>query len=269
MKTFLISLLVITAYALKVQLVPQPKTYLSAHDQPRVQGDKIPLTDYQELQYYGDLLFGSNRQSMSVLFDTGSSICWIPTTECPVNECTGGRFDNETSVTYVNQTSEGQLTYISGQVQGFYSTDYVCVEGTLSKCTSQNFQFLAVKSTGSLSVLQADGVCGMQPPNAGAGTNQLVPMLFASGAIDANMFTMKLTESSATSFVEFGEPDSGLGTFTTAKLSEDPNLWSTDMPKTDVADYGNLNAIGIVFDSGSSYMYCTQNDLQVLLNFVK
>jgi hypothetical protein len=41
------------------------------------------------------------------------------------------------------------------------------------------------------------------------------------------------------------------------------------MPKTVVDDFGTLNAIGVVFDSGSSYMYCTQNDLEVLLNFVK
>jgi hypothetical protein len=152
---------------MRVQLNVQPKTFLSEHDAPRVEGTKISLTDYQELQYFGNLLFGSNKQPISVLFDTGSSICWIPTTECPLDECTGGRFDNETSVTYVNQTTTGQLTYISGQVEGFYSTDYVCIAGTLSKCTSQNFQFLGVKSTGTLAVLQADGVCGMQPPNGG------------------------------------------------------------------------------------------------------
>jgi len=96
------------------------------------------LTNYIDLQYYGTLMLGSNQQAMTALFDTGSNICWMATKNC--TDCTnagGITWDYEDSTSYVNETTEGSISYVSGSVSGFYNKDYACITST--KCTSKDF----------------------------------------------------------------------------------------------------------------------------------
>ena len=43
------------------------------------------ITNFKDLQYFGELYIGSNKQKMTFIYDTGSAWIWVPTELCKLN----------------------------------------------------------------------------------------------------------------------------------------------------------------------------------------
>ena len=42
----------------------------------------IPITNYWNIQYYGPIYIGSSQEKMTVIYDTGSNLLWLPSPVC-------------------------------------------------------------------------------------------------------------------------------------------------------------------------------------------
>jgi hypothetical protein len=88
----------------------------------------IPVHDFANAQYYGPVAIGTPPQKFMVIFDTGSSNLWVPSTNC--TSCWfHPRYDHAKSPTYKANGTAFILRYGSGPVSGYLSEDSVIFGG--------------------------------------------------------------------------------------------------------------------------------------------
>lgn len=122
---------------------------------------QMPISNFQNIQFYASVSVGSPPQVVQLLVDTGSSNVWLPGLNA-----TGLRFDfnaynSSASTTYTAIGTPIELDYGSGAVRGFQSSD----DFSLGGIVAQQFVFTEVSQARGYSVgINFDGILGLGWP---------------------------------------------------------------------------------------------------------
>ncbi|GAA0164192.1 aspartic protease [Lithospermum erythrorhizon] len=124
-------------------------------------GDIVTLKNYMDAQYFGEIAIGTPPQKFTVIFDTGSSNLWIPSSKCyfSVPCFFHSKYKSSQSSTYKKNGKPAEIHYGTGAISGFFSQDSVKV-GDL---TVQNQEFIEATREPSVTFLVAkfDGILGL------------------------------------------------------------------------------------------------------------
>jgi len=91
---------------------------------------KLPLQNYLDMSYYGEITLGTPPQPFQVMFDTSSADFWVPSIRCNSRDCQGKRkYDSSRSCTYHPRGHTFHAEYMNGSARGLVNK----VEDTLDK----------------------------------------------------------------------------------------------------------------------------------------
>ncbi|CBI26025.3 hypothetical protein VitviT2T_006287 [Vitis vinifera] len=129
----------------------------------------VYLKNYMDAQYYGEIGIGSPPQTFSVVFDTGSSNLWVPSSKCYFSIACyfHARYRAVLSRTYSKNGRHCKINYGSGSISGFFSQDHVQIGEIVIK--NQVFTEATKEGLFAFSLAQFDGILGLGFQNASVG----------------------------------------------------------------------------------------------------
>ncbi|KAL4434312.1 hypothetical protein ABPG75_000753 [Micractinium tetrahymenae] len=133
--------------------------------QPSNDGTNVPITNFMDAQYYGEIGLGSPPQKFQVIFDTGSSDLWVPSSKCSYLSIAcylHSKYYAERSHTYKEDGRDFAIQYGSGRLSGFLSRDTLTM-GDL-KVQDQTFAEAVMEPSLAFIAARFDGILGMGFP---------------------------------------------------------------------------------------------------------
>lgn len=121
-----------------------------------------PIHNFVDAQYYGEIELGTPGQVFSVIFDTGSSNVWVPSSICISLACLNHpRYNSKKSSTYKADGRPFEIKYGSGGVKGFVSSDNLSTAD--GQVTATKFFFGEATQVNGISFVAAkfEGIVGL------------------------------------------------------------------------------------------------------------
>lgn len=219
---------------------------------------EIHLRNHVNCQYFGQISVGNPPQNFTVLFDTGSSNLWFPSSLCNSESChVHKKYNSHESVTHYADGREFAIHYGSGDVIGFMSIDDVSIGGvmahhaTFGEIVHLSSNFMRTKF---------DGLAGMAFRSLAK--QNVVPvweLMYEQGAIEEKGFGFYLSsengDESSTLVLGGIHPDYENKEFHYVPLIR-PTYWTVPLDYVTIGDKNFKFAspmVGIV-DSGTSLL---------------
>ncbi|XP_017061299.1 lysosomal aspartic protease [Drosophila ficusphila] len=230
-----------------------------------------PLSNYLDAQYFGPISIGTPPQSFQVIFDTGSSNLWVPSSTCAPTMVAckvHSRYFSKKSKSHRAKGDPFAIQYGSGSLSGFLSTDVVGVAGLLIR--DQIFAeatempgpiFLAAKFDGIFGLAyRSISMQGIKPPFYAMMEQGLLPKAVFSVHLSRNG-----DRDGGAIFFGGSNPTYYSGNFTYVKVSHRA-YWQVRM---DSASIRNLElcpqGCEAIIDTGTSFL-ALPYDQAILIN---
>ena len=235
-------------------------------------GHGIPLKNVMDAQYFGSISLGSPPQTFSVVFDTGSSNLWVPSTRCSSIACMlHNKYDASKSETYRENGTSFEITYGSGSLTGVVSNEKL----NMGDLVIDNQDFVeSVKEPGFAFVMgRFDGIMGMGYDTISV--NKMVPPFYnaiAQEKLDHAMFSFWLNSVNNDGEHDGGElvfggvdPDHIDGDITWHPVVR-KGYWEIAFDRLESSDGKSINLISksAAIDTGSSLIVMNEADAAVV-----
>ncbi|KAM6310966.1 gastricsin [Podargus strigoides] len=127
-----------------------------------------PMTSHLDSSYFGEISMGTPPQNFLVLFDTGSSNLWVPSTYCQTAACSNhAEFNPNDSSTFISNGQTYTLSYGSGALTVVLGYDTLTIQSIT--VTNQEFGLSESEPTEPFYYADFDGIMGMAYPSLAVG----------------------------------------------------------------------------------------------------
>ncbi|KAL6193519.1 hypothetical protein ACLB2K_034603 [Fragaria x ananassa] len=236
--------------------------YQQSDNGDNLKANIVYLKNYLDIQFYGEIGIGSPTQTFAVVFDTGSSNLWVPSSRCilSVGCYFHSKYRATMSSTYTKIGIHCKIPYGSGSVSGYFSGDNVKVGDIIVK----DQEFVEVTREGFVAFLAArfDGVFGLgfQDISVGEATPVWYNMV-QQGRMSQKIFSIWLNhdpESPVGGEIVFGGYDwkHFTGDHTYVPISH-KGYWQIEVGDIIVADFSTgfcKGGCAAIVDSGTSLL---------------
>ena len=154
----------------------------------------IELVDLGDSQYYGPISLGTPPQNFTVIFDTGSSNLWVPSSQCKKTNVacqTHSKYNSSESSTYQPNGTSFEIEYGTGSLSGFLSIDNLGLSDLL--VTSQTFAEALAEPGVTFDFALFDGILGLA--FASISVDEVTPVwynIMSQNLVDDNIFSFWL-----------------------------------------------------------------------------
>ncbi|XP_039646933.1 nothepsin [Perca fluviatilis] len=165
----------------------------------RLRRSSEKLYNFMDAQYYGEISLGTPVQNFSVIFDTGSSDLWVPSTYCVSQAC--GKTQRSSRVDSTSFHHDGRvfgIHYGSGHLMGVMVRETLKV-GNMS-ILNQEFGESVYEPGSAFVMAKFDGILGMAYPSlAEIVGNPVFDNMLAQRTVDEPVFSFFLSRKTSRS----------------------------------------------------------------------
>ncbi|KRX07541.1 Aspartic peptidase domain [Pseudocohnilembus persalinus] len=203
----------------------------------------------------GSFFAGTPFQEFQLVFDTGSSVLWFPSSECTDCDYASNLFQIEQSSTLALTTDQYSLQYGSGSCKGNLAKDYVSLDGQMSV----QDQFLLTYFVEGFSKGGPDGILGLSNYKQ---YDNILDIAYKAGEVTSSTFAFEISKSTSDSYFYFDDIPEKYLDFEVQLETSQSSYWSFKSTQISVGDTiiskKRLNAL---VDSGTSLIVFSYNML--------